>query len=228
MLTLQQIEKQYPENLQPFKRGILREYLQYKILEIIFSSKFANKLSFMGGTVLRLIYGNTRFSEDLDFDNFALSEKEFDELSGIIKKSLELQGLKTEISTVAKGAFRCNIRLPEILFENNLSLFKEEKILIQVDSFAQNFDYQPEKKNLNKFDVFSEIFITPLDILLSQKIYTIFNRKRAKGRDFYDTVFLLGLAKPNYEYLKLKMRIDNWADTKKKLLDETKDLDFDG
>ncbi|KKP33293.1 MAG: hypothetical protein A2312_01900 [Candidatus Staskawiczbacteria bacterium RIFOXYB2_FULL_32_9] len=227
MLTLQQIEKQYPENLQPFKRGILREYLQYKILEIIFSSKFANKLSFMGGTVLRLIYGNTRFSEDLDFDNFALSEKEFDELSGIIKKSLELQGLKTEISTVAKGAFRCNIRLPEILFENNLSLFKEEKILIQVDSFAQNFDYKPEKKNLNKFDVFSEIFITPPDILLSQKIYAIFNRKRAKGRDFYDIVFLLSFTKPNYKYLKQKLDINSPEELKRKIISLSVDLNFE-
>lgn len=218
MLTLQQIEQQYPENIRVFKRGILREYLQYKILEIIFSSEFAGKLSFMGGTALRLVYGNTRFSEDLDFDNFGLSENEFDKLSVIIRKGLEAQGLKTEISTVAKGAFRCNIRLPEILFVNQLSPFKEEKILIQVDSFAQNFDYKPEKKSLNKFDVFSEIFITPPNILLSQKIYAIFNRRRAKGRDFYDIVFLLSFAKPSYEYLAQKLNINSPGELKKKIV----------
>lgn len=227
MLTLEQIEQQYPENIRAFKRGILREYLQYKILEIIFSSEFASKLSFMGGTVLRLVYGNTRFSEDLDFDNFGLTENEFDELSEIIKKGLEAQGLKTEINTVAKGAFRCNIRLPEILFANQLSPFKEEKILIQVDSFAQNFNYKPEKKNLNKFDVFSEIFTTPPDVLLSQKIYAIFNRKRAKGRDFYDIVFLLSFAKPNYEYLKQKINVSSPEELKQKIALLCAELNFD-
>jgi len=46
MLSLQEIEKQYPENLRSFKRFILREYLQYKILEIIFESVYSNKLCF--------------------------------------------------------------------------------------------------------------------------------------------------------------------------------------
>lgn len=54
MLTLAQIVQQYPENLRPFKRGILREYLQYKILEIIFASQYARKLVFLGG----LLYGS--------------------------------------------------------------------------------------------------------------------------------------------------------------------------
>ena len=69
MLSLQEIEKYYPEKLKKFKRNILREYLQYKILQIIFNSEYANKLSFLGGTALKIIYDNSRFSEDLDFDN---------------------------------------------------------------------------------------------------------------------------------------------------------------
>ena len=62
MLNLKQIEEYYPKNLRAFKKNILREYLQYKILEIIFNSKVVNKLSFLGGTALRIIYNNTRFS----------------------------------------------------------------------------------------------------------------------------------------------------------------------
>jgi predicted nucleotidyltransferase component of viral defense system len=64
MLTLSQIEQQYEEQLRPFKRALLREYLQCKILEIIAASEYATKLSFLGGTALRIIYNNTRFSED--------------------------------------------------------------------------------------------------------------------------------------------------------------------
>lgn len=217
MLTLQQIERQYPESSRPFKRGLLREYLQYKILEIIFASEYANKLSFFGGTALRIIYDNNRFSEDIDFDNFGLTEQEFKKLAGKIKTELELQGLKTEINIVGKNAYRCNIRLPEILFANKLSPYPKEKILIQVDSYAHDFKYEPDKKNLNKFGVFLEIFVTPPDILLAQKIYASLGRQRAKGRDFYDIVFLLSFTRPNYGYLKKKIGIGEPKELKQKL-----------
>jgi predicted nucleotidyltransferase component of viral defense system len=227
MLTLREIENQYPADLRGRKRYILREYLQYKILEIIFNSPYANKLAFLGGTALRIVHNNTRFSEQLDFDNFNLTEEEFNDITEEVKKGMTKLGFETEIRNVFKGAFRCYLRIPKILWDNELSTMPDEKMLIQIDTAAHNFQYESDKKILNKFDVFTQIFSTPLDILLSQKIYTIFNRKRAKGRDFYDTVFLLGLTKPNYDYLKLKLGVDNWADIKKKLLDETKDLDFD-
>jgi predicted nucleotidyltransferase component of viral defense system len=226
MLSLSQIEEQYPEKLRPFKRGLLREYLQYKILEIIFNSEYANKLSFLGGTALRIVYENTRFSEDLDFDNFGLSEEEFSKIAAIIQRGLEGQGLTVEMKVVAKGAFRCNIRLSRILFENELSGHPEEKILIHIDTVSHDFDYKPDKKILNKFDVFSEIFVTPLDIILSQKFYAIMNRKRAKGRDFFDVVFLQSRTKPNYEYLKEKIDVSNGTELKVKLATELKNLDF--
>jgi len=228
MLTLPQIEQQYPESLRPFKRALLREYLQYKILEIIFATEFASKLSFLGGTALRIIYGNERFSEDLDFDNFSLQEGEFEALSMKVKSGLEAQGLKTEISLVNKDAYRCNVRFPDILYANDLSPHEGEKVLMQIDSLAHDVPYQPDKKLLNKFDVFSEVFVTPLDILLSQKMYAAINRRRAKGRDFYDIVFLLSMTKPNYAYLDAKLRVKNATDLRGKLLESIAEFDFAG
>ncbi|TSC62669.1 MAG: hypothetical protein G01um101448_995 [Parcubacteria group bacterium Gr01-1014_48] len=226
MLTLVQIEQQYPESLRPFKRALLREYLQYKILEIIFTSAYATKLSFLGGTALRIIYNNTRFSEDLDFDNFSLEEGEFEDLSKRVRVGLEAQGLKTEVSIVGKNTYRCNVHFPDILYAHELSPHEEEKILLQIDSLAHDFPYQPDKKILNKFDVFSEVFVTPLDILLSQKIYAAVNRKRAKGRDFFDIVFLFSMTKPNYQYLRLKLGIDSGEALREKLVHAISDLDF--
>jgi len=218
MLTIEQIEQGYEEKLRPFKRNILREYLQYKILDIIFNSEFSNKLVFMGGTALRIIYGNTRFSEDLDFDNLGLSEKEFEDLLLLVKKGLELEGYIVEVDNVFKGAYRCIIKLPEVLFNNKLSVIKEEKIMIQIDTVAQKFEYIPERKIINKFDVFTEIAVAPLSVLLSQKFFAVFNRKRDKGRDFYDILFLLQLIKPDYAYLKDKLGISNESELKEKLL----------
>lgn len=226
MLSLQQIQQQYPEFLRSFGRNLIREYLQYKILEILFNSEYALRLSFLGGTALRIVHGNTRFSEDIDFDNFGLRAEEFDALAEKVRTGLELEGLKTEVDTVKKGAYRCRVRLPELLFSNQLSAYPEEKILIQIDTAAHHFDYRPDKKILNKFDVFSEIFVTPPDLLLSQKIYAALNRKRAKGRDFYDIVFLLSFAKPNYDYLQLKIGVGNADALRKKLLEAASGLDF--
>lgn len=226
MLNLSQIEQYYPEKLRVFRKNILREYLQYKILEIIFDLPLANQLSFLGGTALRIIYGNPRFSEDLDFDNFGLSQKDFLFLADKIRNGLEKQGYLVEIRNVFKGAYRCYIKLPGILFDNQLSKIKEQKIMIQIDTAAHQFDYLPDKKILNKFDVFTQILVTPLDILLSQKIYAVLNRRRPKGRDFFDIIFLLQKTKPNYKYLQEKIGIDNSQELKEKLVKHSANLNF--
>jgi len=218
MINLEQIKKHYPENLQFFEKNILREYLQHKILEIIFNSKQGNKLSFLGGTALRIIHGNSRFSEDLDFDNFNLEKEDFLILTTQIKNELEKQGYKIELRHTFKGAYRCYIKFLEILFNNNLSKLKKEKIIIQIDTVPHNFKYTPEKKIINKFDVFTQILVTPLNILLSQKIYALLNRKRVKGRDIFDIMFLLQDTRPDYNYLKTKIGIDNSEKLKQKLI----------
>lgn len=225
MLNINEIRKYYP-NLSGFDKNVLREYLQYKILDIIFKSAISDKLSFLGGTAIKICYGSQRFSEDLDFDNFGLTETEFTKLSEIIKKELELEGYEVEIKNVFKGAFRCNIRIPKLLKENNLSVMIDEKILIQVNTAPHNFNYPPTNFLLQKFDVFRNIKITPPDILLSMKVAAIFGRKRIKGRDFYDLVYLLPTADFNYEYLNFKLGIKNKEELKEKLLTSITAIDL--
>lgn len=112
MIALNQILNSYPAHLRPFQESVLKEYLQYKILQIIFNSEYANKLAFLGGTALRIVYNNSRFSEDLDFDNFNLGEEEFANLSKIIQKNLELEGLEVETSTVDQIRLTKNDQAP--------------------------------------------------------------------------------------------------------------------
>ncbi len=228
MITLDQILQAYPENLRPFRESILKEYLQYKILNSIFNSQYAGKLAFLGGTALRIVYGSTRFSEDLDFDNFSLTETEFTDLSLVIQKDLTLEGLEVEVNTVTKKAYRIKIRIPKLLFDSGLAAMSEQRILIQVDTVPQNFEYEVEKPLLNKFDVFTQINAVPKDLLLAQKIFASVNRKRIMGRDFFDIVFLQGLgAKPNFAYLKKNIDIDNGKDLKKYLMKKIATLNFE-
>lgn len=220
MLSLNEIQKQYPENLQGFKQFMLREYLQYKILEIIFDSQFSNRLCFLGGTCLRIVHNNTRFSEDLDFDNFGLTQQDFSEIALLIQNKLSQQGYRVEIKNVIAGAFHCYIRFPNLLFNEGLTGHTEQKILIQLDTEPQHFSYTPEQLIINKFDVFTSINTTPVDLLLSQKFYALINRKRKKGRDFFDIIFLLKTTRPNYDYLNQKLGDKNMLELKTRILKE--------
>lgn len=227
MIDLKEIKRFYPNELHQYERFILKEYLQYKILEIVFSSSYATKLVFIGGTCLRIVHQNQRFSEDLDFDNFGMSADEFSDLGLVIKKQLELQGYEVEIKNVIKGAFHCNIRFPKLLMQSGLSGYAEEKILIQLDTEAQGFDFQSESYFLNKFDVFTTIKMAPLSLLLAQKFYAVLNRKRNKGRDFYDIVFLMSLGiLPDYTFLKNKSEISNATQLKDKILNHCSTIDM--
>jgi len=228
MLTLSEIEKSYPANLKAFKHFILREYLQYKILQIIFDSEYSTQLSFLGGTCLRIVHGNARFSEDLDFDNFGLGEDIFENISAHIKNKLAQEGYSVEMKTVYRGAYHCYIRFPKLLYQEGLSGHLEEKILIQLDTEPQHFKFTPEKYILNRFDVFTQIFNTPLDILLAQKFYAILNRQRNKGRDFFDVVFILSKTdSPNYDYLSVKANISNAKQLKERILEKCSRIDME-
>jgi predicted nucleotidyltransferase component of viral defense system len=226
MLDFQQIKSQYPTQIQQFQKGILREYLQYNILQGIFESNDADKVSFMGGTALRIIYGNNRFSEDIDLDNFGISWDYFENLIRAIQKFLTLEGFLVEIKKVEKAAYHCNIKFPRILYENGISPLPNEKIRIKVDTFAQGYDYHPTIKILSKFDIFSEVRVTPLPVLLSQKIYAAIDRKQPRGRDFYDITFLLGQTKPDYGYLQQKMGITGPNQLRKTVSDIIAAYDF--
>jgi predicted nucleotidyltransferase component of viral defense system len=228
MLTLSEIEKNYPDNLISYKHFILREYLQYKILQTIFDSEYATNLTFLGGTCLRIVHGNTRFSEDLDFDNFGLGEDVFENISAHIKNKLTQEGYSVEMKTVYRGAFHCYFRFPKLLYQEGLSGHLEEKILIQLDTEPQHFNFTPEKYILNRFDIFTQIFNTPLDILLAQKFYAILNRQRNKGRDFFDVVFILSkIDSPNYDYLKLKTNISTAQELKERVLEKCSQINME-
>jgi predicted nucleotidyltransferase component of viral defense system len=227
MLSLEQIKPYYPENLLGFERFMLREYLQYKILDILFESEYSDRFSFIGGTALRIVHGNNRFSEDLDFDNFNLSDKEFGEVSEIIKYGLELEGYQLNLRNVMGVAYHCYIRFPNLLYDNNLSGHSEEKIMIRLDTEAQYINYEPESYLINRFDVFSNIKVTPRDLLLAQKFLTILERKRNKGRDFYDVVFFIGKGvSPDYDFLNQKAGISDGKSLKEALLVKIGTLDM--
>lgn len=226
MLDLKQIESFYPESLRPFKRNILREYVQYKILEVIFTSPFAGSLAFMGGTAIRIVHAGTRFSEDLDFDNLSMSGEAFESLSAHIRRRLALEGYEPEVKTTLKGAFRSSVRIPGILQEAGITGHREERLTIQIDAEPQRAEYVPENVILNKFDVFVRVRSVPADILLSQKITCLFTRKRPMGRDIHDIIFLMAKTSPNGAYIQANLGFATGSDLKTGILARCRELDL--
>lgn len=226
MLDLDLITRSYDPALHRFKRGLLREYLQYQILSIIFDQPISRKLIFIDGTCLRVVHQLPRFSEDIDFDQKNLSEVEFKSLSQFISVELEKRGLTVEVRFVSRGAFHCYIKFPDLLHDQGISLQKSEKILIQVDSFDQEVEYQSEIFILNKFEFFNSIRVAPKDVMLAQKLWTITNRQRAKGRDFFDIMFLLQTTRPNLAFLQAKFGPQPLPDIIKQVEHKITEFDF--
>ena len=226
MLSISEIRKYYPESLHGSGSFLLREYLQYKILQLIYESEFADSLVFMGGTCLRIVHNNQRFSEDLDFDNLRLSDKKFSALATVVQKGLKAEGYEAGTKVVHKTAFHCYVRMPGLLYEQKLSPHKEATVTIRIDTEPQRFKYEAEQVLLNRFDVFVTIKSTPLPLLMAQKCRAILNRKRMMGRDLYDVVFLTALkTEPDFQYLKQKDNISSMHKLGERLLDRIRKQD---
>lgn len=60
------------------KTVIEKEIIHHDILRILSEGGFLNRLTFVGGTCLRLVYGSSRYSEDLDFTAGPKSLKDSD------------------------------------------------------------------------------------------------------------------------------------------------------
>ena len=228
MLTIDQIAAYFPEDV--FRRnpeGALVEYLQYELLDSLFKNGAAARLCFIGGTAVRILHQSVRFSEDLDFDSFGLTFTEFETLLATACRDMEYKGFKVEYRMVERGAFHCYIRFPEILYQTGISLNKGRKVLVQVDSEIKEPNYTSRVVAINKFGVFRRILGAPPEVLLAQKMMAVLFRKREKGRDLFDVSFLLGMTRPDYDYVEKTLNVG--ADKFQRMFTERLaqlDLDF--
>lgn len=214
MISFDEIKSFFGDTLRrnpSFFEYMLKEYFHYRILDIIFSGEDAFKLSFIGGTSLRILHRIQRFSEDLDFDCFNLSREEFMSLTDRVIDRLSREGIKTEAEDKKKdlglAALRRNIIFPGLLFDLGLTGHREKKLLIKIECEPHHYAYQPVKPIIQKFNVFTQIFAPSPGILLSMKTAAVL--ERGKGRDYYDFIFLSGITDPDFGYLDQKFGITN-------------------
>lgn len=198
-----------------FRKYMLMEYIQLMILDYLSATPWIRKITFIGGTSIRLIKGIDRFSEDLDFDCKDLNEQEFMEMTNGIIRFLQRSGLRTEAKDKPNPklkAFRRSLLFPELLFEMGMTGHREERFLVKVESQDQLFFYSPAIVHIKGCGFFFPIPVPPDGVLCAMKVEAMLDRQ--KGRDFYDVMFLMSQTMPDFSFLSQRCGISDKKELK--------------
>jgi len=205
MISIDQIKNFYPAVMSGnavFLKHILKEYVQLLVLDYLSSTRYVRKMTFIGGTNLRLVKGIDRFSEDLDFDCKNFSEEEFVEMSNDVIVFLQRNGFKVEAREKDKSrltAFRRSLYFPGLLLEMGLSGHKDERFMLKLEAQDQGILYVPVMGFIKGCGLFFSFPVPPDGVLCAMKISAMLSR--CKGRDYYDVMFLFAQSKPDYPFL---------------------------
>ena len=230
MIDLQSILAYYPPQIATnasFHKHILKEYIELLALEHLSQSPYAPKIVFIGGTNLRLILGLDRFSEDLDFDCKQLNAEEFISMTDALVEYLRLNGLQVELRDKENPrltVYRRNIYFPELLFDMNLTGHREERFLMKIEAQDQGVNYTPQTAMVSRNGFFFPVTVPAKSTMLSMKLAALL--ARAKGRDFYDTIFLWQQVQPDYDFLCQRCGIEKPEALKKALIDKLNTVDL--
>lgn len=230
MILLELIKNYFPTNLSSnasFQKHMFKEYLQLMILDYLSTTPYIRKITFIGGTNLRLVRGIDRFSEDLNFDCKNLSKEEFMAMTDDVLKFLQRNGMRAEVRDRENDklkAFSCNIHFPELLFDLGLTGHRDERFLIKIESQYQQIAYSPVMVNIKGCGFFFAFPVPSNEVLCAMKLSAMLSR--SKGRDFYDAMFLLSQSKPDYGFLAAQQGIHNLDELKSATADVLKNIDL--
>lgn len=197
--------------------NVIKEELQYPILDFIYNNREYSHLIMYGGTLLRIGYDLSRMSEDLDFQ----TDKKFDfekfknDLITHFKNTYNLDikvALKTERLT---GTDVATINFFNILEEAGIKghgLPTILKIRVDVNFFSQASDFTMEIIPRVKDTFAFSIRTYPISTLMASKIAAVLLRTKrgigaetsdCKPRDIYDLLWYMEKKIiPDIEYLK--------------------------
>ncbi|MFH0947910.1 MAG: nucleotidyl transferase AbiEii/AbiGii toxin family protein [Elusimicrobiota bacterium] len=185
------------------KSNNVREYLQILVLKILFDHQVFEKVAFVGGTALRIIYGLRRFSEDLDFSLINKKDYSFRDVVYVLEKGLNRYGLKVELVVKESNVVNaCMLKFVDLLNELKISSIKGQKLSIKIEVDTNSPDgWKTLLTPISKSFIFA-VRQFDLPSLYATKLHACFYRKYTKGRDFYDLVWYLGKKiEPNFVLL---------------------------
>jgi len=185
-----------------------RELLQVLCLKIMSDRQIFDRVAFLGGTSLRMLFQLRRFSEDLDFS--VLNRGEFDTaaLAEHFMKEFRLYGFACEPKVSSRSAVQSiMLKFPGLLKDLGLSPLASEKLAIKWD-----VDTNPPKGGACTSGIISAYFtfrVVHYDLpsLFAGKLHACFFRTYAKGRDWYDFIWYVARkVRPNLALFKNAVR----------------------
>lgn len=174
-------------------RDVLREYLQVLLLRELFRRKGATRLSFTGGTALRLVEGFGRFSEDLDFNAWGLDRRDFEALAREAGRGMEMSGFPVQVSFEYRGRLSFSrVAFPGIEERYGLDAAARggRGLMVKVETNRPRWKQDPELRVVAGFGETVPVPLTPLPALVADKIDAVVRKSR--GRHLYDLAKLLG------------------------------------
>lgn len=237
------------QNRSHMKPVIEKELLHYDILFALDKGRFLDKLTFQGGTSLRLCYGASRFSEDLDFvGGYDFKSQDLIAMKNCLEDYLARRyGLEVTVKepkdflqeredkNINVSIWQLRIvthpgqrDLPKQLIKievANIPAYTREPKLIQ-----HNYDFLPDgyKETI--------LMVETLDEILSDKIVAFINcQKHIRYRDIWDIYWLNqqgAVIKMNlvhkkindYKIVDFEERLDHVLSRINKIIHEEKDF----
>lgn len=199
------IKQQFTETMPRHVRlNKAREFMQVVCLKSMGEMGMFDRVAFLGGTALRLMFQLRRFSEDLDFSVLKSGDMDVTFLSAEFVKRLRLYGFPVEAKTKSVGAVRSiMLKFPGLLKELGLSALKDEKLAIKWD-----VDTNPPQGGVPVGGMMSRYFTFrvlhyDLPSLFAGKLHACLFRNYVKGRDWYDFIWYVSKGvRPNVTLLK--------------------------
>lgn len=192
MLSMEYLLEEAKSNALPIvkKRAIVREYLQLIVLNSIYNRKFGKYFFFMGGTAMRYFYRMPRFSEDLDFNTSGLGYQEFEDALKAVREDLSKEGFSVTLSHARRNnLFTANLVFNDIVEKYGISDKRGIHLMVKVEINKPDWQLMTESKVLSMYGYNITAILMSKGNLLSEKVCALLNRKR--GRDIYDTLFML-------------------------------------
>lgn len=196
--------EQNPE-LVGMKVIVKKELLHYELLHVLNHGGWLDRLTFQGGTALRLCYGASHLSEDLDFSGGpGFSTKRMDGLATYLKKKLSGRDLGVDVkspkSIIPHFASDIGVNTWRIVFEISPSRrgFPNQRIKLDIDNastytespaaIVQNYGVVRESRMLVRVQTRDEILASKL-VAFSASVVT---HNRPRFRDIWDMHWLAG------------------------------------
>jgi predicted nucleotidyltransferase component of viral defense system len=179
------------------KNVIEKEIIHHDILRILSEGGFLNRLTFVGGTCLRLVYGSSRYSEDLDFTVGPQSLKDSDllPLSEALSAGLSSKyGVAVSVIDPRRGKVgNVDTWTVKIVTAPGEKGMPEQKINIDVALTSSQTRLAHPLMNHYSIDLGTDGVIINCqseEEILADKLVAFVGRDKIKPRDLWDTGML--------------------------------------